>query len=377
MPLFIGLMSGTSADGVDASLVDISQIDGKHSIKPIGHYYLPFPNDFAQQIRSLYQSDHNEVESVGVVSQQLSHLYARAVSSLLDQQSIQPEQICAIGNHGQTIRHCIDFKPAFSVQIGNNALLAELTGIDVIGDFRSSDIAAGGQGAPLVPAFHQRIFASNQTNQVIVNIGGIANITAINQTGDVIAGFDTGPGNALLNDWILKHQQVNFDKDGLWAKSGSVNNHLLTLLVQDDYFSRPAPKSTGREYFHLAWLENKLAQFSDGISAGDISPQDVQATLVDLTAVTIINAVKTYFSSADIWICGGGVHNSLLMQRLSFYATNNFSVATSADKGIDPDWVESQCFAWLAFCFNQRLPANIPALTGANKSKILGCLYPA
>lgn len=372
MPLFIGLMSGTSADGVDASLVEISQNNGQHLINPIGHYYLPFPDSFANTIRSLYQSGDNEVERVGVISQQLCHLYAQAVNELLKQQNIKTEEVVAIGNHGQTIRHCVDFEPAFTVQIGNHALLAELTGIDVIGDFRSADVAAGGQGAPLVPAFHQQIFTTEHTNQVIVNIGGIANITAITQSGDVLAGFDTGPGNALLNDWIFNHQQINFDKDGLWARSGVVNDHLLTLLLNDEYFSRPAPKSTGREYFHLAWLHTKLAQFGT-----DISAQDVQATLVDLTAVSIINAVKNYFDQADIWICGGGAHNSLLMQRLSFYAGSDFSVASSADKGVDPDWVESQCFAWLAFCFVERLAANIPALTGAKKPKVLGCCYPA
>ncbi|EWH10092.1 anhydro-N-acetylmuramic acid kinase [Catenovulum agarivorans DS-2] len=372
MPLFIGLMSGTSADGVDASLVDICQRDGKQVINPVGHYYLPFPHSFADRIRALYQKTLNEVETAGVISQQLSEFYAAAVNQLLQQHNLTAEQICAIGNHGQTIRHCVDFNPPFSVQIGNHALLAELTGIDVVGDFRSADIAAGGQGAPLVPAFHQHIFARENNNQVIVNIGGIANITAIDQQGEVIAGFDTGPGNALLNDWIFKTKQLSFDKDGLWALSGKVNEHLLSLLLSDDYFTRPAPKSTGREYFHLAWLDTHLAKLSDNIAA-----QDIQATLVDLTAITIINSVKSQFANAQLWICGGGAHNPLLMQRLAFYAQANYSVASSLEKGIDPDWVESQCFAWLAYCFCERLPANIASLTGAKRAKVLGCLYPA
>ncbi|WP_143871497.1 anhydro-N-acetylmuramic acid kinase [Catenovulum sediminis] len=365
MPYYIGLMSGTSADGIDASLVGFSP-----EMQPAEHYFLEFSAQLKQQIVSLYQATDNEIIRTGLLANQLAHLYAKAVKALLAKSNIDSSQVNAIGCHGQTIRHCVDLSSPFSVQICNYALLAELTGIDVIGDFRSADIAAGGQGAPLVPAFHQQILPPANQPQVLLNIGGIANLSLFDENGKLLGAYDTGPGNALLDDWINLQQQKAYDKNGEWAAQGRVSEQLLQKLLNDPYFAKAPPKSTGREYFNLAWLQTKLANF-------DIEAVDVQRSLLQFTCVTIAQEIATKIKHGNVWVCGGGAHNKALLASLQQALSDDFTIASSAAVKIDPDWVESQCFAWLAYCFREKITANLPQVTGARKTKVLGCLYPA
>lgn len=368
---YIGLMSGTSADGIDASL--IAMHSGRFC--SIDQVYLPFDVIFKQQIISLYQSQMDEVEHLSQVAYLLSGLYADAISQLLKQNNLMACQIKAIGCHGQTIRHRPNSNTPFSLQIADYARLAELTGIDVIGDFRSADIAAGGQGAPLVPAFHQAIFPAQTCDQIVLNIGGIANMTVLKkqtaQQPQVVFGLDTGPGNGLLDEWCYLHTQQAYDRNGSWAASGKVIDALLQALLSCDYFKIKGPKSSGREVFNLTWLTQFLTGFAEHAA------KDVQATLMAFTCETIKQSIIEYTQAAQVWVCGGGVHNEQLMQQLKACLGSDFEVNSSAKINIDPDWVEADCFAWLAYCFTHRMPANMPAVTGAKKAKVLGCLYPA
>lgn len=368
---YIGLMSGTSADGVDASL--IAMHSGQFC--SIDQVYLPFDVIFKQQIISLYQSQVDEIEHLSQVAYLLSGLYADAITQLLKQNHLIASQIKAIGCHGQTIRHRPNSKTPFSLQIADYARLAELTEIDVIGDFRSADIAAGGQGAPLVPAFHHAIFPAQAGDQVILNIGGIANMTVLKKQAthqlQAVLGLDTGPGNGLLDEWCYLHTQKTYDHDGEWAATGQVIDELLQALLSCDYVKIKGPKSSGREVFNLTWLNQFLTDFSE------YAAQDIQATLVAFTCETIQQSIIQYTQTAQVWVCGGGVHNKHLMQQLKTRLGAGFEVNSSAKINIDPDWIEADCFAWLAYCFTHRMPTNMPAVTGAKKAKVLGCLYPA
>lgn len=383
---FIGLMSGTSADGIDASLLKFSDAGFSH-IASIG---IEFNTVLRQKILTLYNSSEHEIEQQGCVAHELAQAYAQACQTLLAQTQLTANQICAIGCHGQTIRHRPTQTRPFSLQITDYALLAELTQIDVIGDFRSADIAAGGQGAPLVPAFHQALFqlnqdtsvsainpkAKNPKNQTIVNIGGIANITFLPaHTANHIIGFDTGPGNCLMDAWCEKYQAQPYDKAGQWAATGDIQFSLLQSLLKHPYFALATPKSTGREIFNLDWLNNLLQQLEINNKI-KYKAEDVQATLLALTSKSITEAIKHIQPNGAVWICGGGVFNPVLMQQIQNDLGENYQVCTTASMDIDPNWIESQCFAWLAHRFIQRMPANIPSVTGAKKPKILGCLYP-
>ena len=377
---YIGLMSGTSADGIDLALVDFSE----NKTDLIYKYYQPYDDKTHQAITSLYVSGKNEIDRAFALDVELAHQFSKAITELLKQCNLSTNDIIAIGNHGQTIRHRPTLATetasphSFTLQIGCNQTLATLTNIRVIGQFRKKDIALGGQGAPLVPAFHQALFTSLNKAHLkdifVVNIGGIANISFLpsmtSQQG--VIGFDTGPGNALMDDWYQQHHQNGrYDENGHWAAQGHVNQTLLTDLLTDHYFHQPAPKSTGREAFNLNWLQQKLAGFS-------ITPVDVQATLAMLTATTICKDILKYSQSATIFLCGGGVLNKnlcLLLNRLLKQNNHNFKLLTTDDVNIDSDALEAMAFAWFAFAFDRQIVGNIPAVTGASKATILGTSY--
>jgi len=305
-----------------------------------------------------------ELHTLSSLDEQSAEVFAAACFSLLEKTSFQAKDIIAIGNHGQTIRHRPDIAEPFSLQIGNAQKLASLTGIDVISDFRNADIKAGGQGAPLAPAFHQAVFQLNNINRVIVNIGGIANITVLPADKNLtVTGFDCGPGNTLMDAWIMQQQQQKYDADGALASSGKTDAGLLARLLMDDYFQLPPPKSTGFEYFNLAWLKHFIEN--------EMSAADVQSTLCDLTATSIIRAINQYApDNEEIYVCGGGVHNTEIMQRLQ--ALTRCPVMTTEKLGVHPDWVEAMAFAWLAYRNIHQQPGNLPSVTGAKNRIILG-----
>ncbi|MFL9609702.1 anhydro-N-acetylmuramic acid kinase [Methylobacillus sp. Pita2] len=364
--LFIGLMSGTSLDGADSVIVRLEQ---RHC-QVIQQQFTPYPAALKQQLLALHDPGHNELESTALVGNQLSELYAKNIAALLQQASIEPSAVRAIGCHGQTIRHRPEL--GFTLQIGNPALLAELTGINVVADFRSRDIAAGGHGAPLVPAFHAAMFSSPGKHRVVLNIGGIANLTDLPASRNAITGFDTGPGNMLMDAWINKHQGKDYDADGAWAASGSIIPGLLKSMLADPFFAMQPPKSTGRDTFNLAWLEQLLHQIKD-----KYSPQDVQRTLLELTAMSIAMAVTQYCGSVDeLYVCGGGAYNSALMQRLR-QLLPPVVIELSNSLGLAANAVEAAAFAWLAQQTLHGLPGNLPAVTGARGPRILGAVYAA
>ncbi len=358
-PLYIGLMSGTSLDGVDGVLTALDC--------DLTAAYLPFTPELKQALLALQSSGVDEIHRESLAAQQLARVYANCVHELLASANIKSDQVTAIGAHGQTIRHLPS--QGYTRQLNHPALLAELTGIDVIADFRSRDIAAGGQGAPLVPAFHQAVFGQTGHTRVVVNIGGISNISLLNADGGV-SGFDTGPGNVLLDAWITVHQGKAFDADGAWAASGGVNQELLNNMLSEPFFSAPPPKSTGRDLFHLTWLESQVKSFPS------LRPEDVQATLIALTTTSIAEAIQHHAPACDaVYVCGGGAYNSQLMQSLQKQLSA--SVNSTDVLGIAPSHVEALAFAWLAKQFCDRNTGNLPSVTGAKGNRILGALYPA
>ncbi len=358
-PLYIGLMSGTSLDGVDGVM---TAFDG-----PLHAAYVPFPDTLRAKLMALQQSESDEIHREAIAAGELARLYAECVGQLLAAAGIEANRVRAIGAHGQTIRH----NPAqgYTRQINQPALLAELTGIDVIADFRSRDIAAGGQGAPLVPAFHQAVFGSPTGTRVVANIGGIANISVLGATGRVL-GYDTGPGNVLMDLWASRHLGTPCDLNGDWAASGKVNQALLAKLLDERYFMLPAPKSTGRDLFNPRWLQTRLSDF------GALAPVDVQATLTAFTARSLADAIRRDAPDTEaVYVCGGGALNGCLMKRLQEELGK--PVQSTEALGISPNHVEAIAFAWLAARFCERLPGNLPAVTGARGPRILGALYPA
>lgn len=361
---YIGIMSGTSLDGIDAVLVDFSG----PSFSLLHTCYIPYDPPLRAALLGLNQAGENELHRAAILSNQLSGWYAQAVGRLLEKSGIDPGEIIAVGCHGQTIRHCPQPENGYSIQLVNGALLAELTGMTVVTDFRSRDIAAGGQGAPLVPAFHHEMFAHRDIHRLIINIGGITNITSLPVSGGV-NGFDCGPGNMLMDAWCLKHTGMTYDHNGSWAESGRVINPLLENLLNFPYFSLPPPKSTGREMFSLDWLQPCLR--------GDEATQDVQSTLLQLTVRTITDSVETYYPAVrELYLCGGGAHNGTLVTRLQQQLPGRRINLTDA-LGIEADWVEACAFAWLARQSIERAPGNLPAVTGATGSRTLGAIYPA
>ena len=340
---------------------------------------MAYPPALKTQLLKVHTPCENELEVTALTANKLAVLYAEAVNALLQEQHIPAREVIAIGCHGQTIRHRPEL--GFTLQIGNAALLAELTNITVVSDFRSRDIAAGGQGAPLVPAFHQAVFGDPDSNRVLINIGGIANITYLSATPDdsnsgpvEVLGFDSGPGNMLLDAWIKQHLGKDYDFDGAWAATGAVIEPLLTQMLAEPFFALLPPKSTGRDLFNDAWL----AQF---VTNKHYRPQDVAHTLVALTARTIYDALARYCGELDaIYVCGGGAHNALLTEHLKEILSQKsqpITLATTAELGVDVDWVEAAAFAWLAKQTLAHQPGNLPAVTGAKGLRVLGAIYSA
>jgi len=367
-------MSGTSLDGVDGVLAAFSSDPSQEAIDTLAAAYVPFTTELQRDLMALQSAGNNEIHREALVANILAHCYADCVNQLLAQANIAADRVCAIGVHGQTIRH----QPAFGYtrQTNNPALLAELTGVDVIADFRGRDIAAGGQGAPLVPAFHQALFADENESRVVINIGGISNISVLgNEKAAHVIGFDTGPGNALMDTWIARHLNKKYDAEGTWAASGEIIPRLLAALQDEPFFALPPPKSTGRDLFNPAWLADKLVGFSEA------KPADVQATLAALTATTLADAIAKYANSAKTaYVCGGGAYNTYLMRKLQqALADHGLSAAVESTSalGIPPNNVEALAFAWLAHRFIERKPGNLPTVTGAKGSRILGALYPS
>ena len=362
MQRYLGVMSGTSLDGLDIAL-----IDQDHQTRLIATHYLPMPAALHAELLALCCSGPDELARAALAEQRWVELAAQGIQALLAEQQLQPADVRAIGSHGQTIRH----EPArgFSIQIGNPALLAELTGISVISDFRRRDIAAGGQGAPLVPAFHEALFATDQRCAVL-NVGGFSNLSLL-QPERPVHGFDCGPGNVLLDAWIQLQRGERFDRDGAWAANGVVIPELLHALLNDPFFQTRGPKSTGRELFSLEWLQQHLAQLPP------YAPADVQATLLEMTAQSIIDSLTAAQQNTEtLLVCGGGAHNGALMRRLQSLLPSA-CVSSTAAKGVPPDWVEAMAFAWLAHCCLEQIPANRPSVTGARGLRVLGAIYPA
>jgi len=374
-PLFIGLMSGTSLDGVDGVLAAFPPAGVGASIQTLASVHLPFPANVRDDLLALQSSGRDEIHREAMASIALTQLYAAAVAKLLEQAQLLPGQVRAVGVHGQTIRHRPEL--GYTRQANQPALLAELAGIDVIADFRSRDVAAGGQGAPLVPAFHQAVFGNAGEARVVLNIGGIGNLSILpgGASAAAVTGFDTGPGNVLMDGWIMRHRQQRYDDNGAWAASGKPLPALLQRLRAEPFFILPPPKSTGRDLFHMAWLDQQLAALPPADAA------DVQATLTAFTAGTIADAIATHAAGANtVYVCGGGARNGHLLRQLTAaLATHGHrsTVRTTDALGIAPDLVEALAFAWLASRFDCRQPGNLPAVTGARGLRILGALYPA
>jgi anhydro-N-acetylmuramic acid kinase len=363
---YIGLMSGTSLDGIDAALVDFS---GK-TPRLIHAINFPLDRSLHTTLCKLCTPGDNEIEQLGLADIQLANSFADAVIQLLKEAGIDSAQVRAIGSHGQTIRHCPPQanERGFTLQIGDPNTIAERTGITTVADFRRRDMAAGGHGAPLVPAFHATMFATPEQSRAILNIGGIANLTLLPADAPV-SGFDTGPGNVLLDAWIQQQQQQAFDRDGNWAASGNVNQPLLNTFLADDYFSLAPPKSTGREHFNLHWLKAHLNNF-------ELAPADVQSTLCELTATSIVAALKQYAAeTTELVVCGGGARNTDLLRRIGRQLAN-VELINSEALGLAPEWVEAVAFAWLARETLEHRASNLPAVTGARRPVVLGGIFP-
>jgi len=366
--LYIGVMSGTSIDAVDTALVEITSA----SISLIDQHTTAIPEPVKQAILSIASGEQTNIQAIGQLDNKLGYLYAEAVNQLLEKSAYQAKDITAIGNHGQTVFHQPQGDSSFTMQLGDANIIACKTGITTIADFRRKDMALGGQGAPLVPAFHQSVFAAKEASVVVLNIGGIANISVL-QPDKPTKGYDTGPGNMLLDSWIKKQLGKAYDHDAAYCRSGKIIPELLSLCLQENYFSLTAPKSTGRELFNLGWLEQKLSQLKLNYSG-----EDVQATLVELTAVSITEQVKQYQTGScpELLVCGGGANNPAIMSRLS-QLLPQWHVCRTDDRGVSSDSMEAMAFAWLARQRIYNLPSNLPEVTGASKAASLGVIYPA
>lgn len=369
---YIGLMSGTSADGIDLALVSFAH--GKPQVHAA--YFQAYSDVIRDKITSLYLPSNNEIDRAFALDIELAQCFAQAINDFIEQQQLDSTDIIAIGCHGQTIRHRPTQPHPFTLQIGCNQTLATLTDIAVIGDFRTKDIALGGQGAPLVPAFHHACFAEKDHDVFVVNIGGIANISFLPANHDLedksqVIGFDTGPGNALLDEWYAKYHQGRYDKNGAWAATGNVDKLLLAQLLQNEYFHKKAPKSTGREEFNSAWLNEHL---SNNNRTENLSANDIQATLTALTASSIELAIRDLATKGKIYICGGGIHNKTLIKQLD-ESLSTFEFHLTEKQNICSDSLEATAFAWLAYAFEKKIFGNIPAVTGACKETVLGIRF--
>ena len=365
LPLFLGLMSGTSADGIDAALVQFPQSGGCRFVHGHTHAW-----DCATRDALIALGQGGEpasMDALGQLDASVGIAFATAANQLLEDAGVQRAQVQAIGSHGQTIRHRPLSNPAFTWQIGDANRIAELTGITTVADFRRRDVAAGGHGAPLMPAFHLAMLGSADEDRAVLNLGGIANLSLIARDGS-IRGFDTGPANALLDGWCQRHLGHTFDADGAFAASGRVDEGLLARLLAEPWFALPPPKSTGREQFHLEWVEAQL-----GVNA--LAPADVQATLLELTAATVTEALLAQLPAVRrVLVCGGGVRNPQLLSRLQARLPGVL-IGSSAEHGLDPDYMEAMGFAWLAQETLAGRPGNLPSVSGARGPRILGAIH--
>jgi anhydro-N-acetylmuramic acid kinase len=357
--LYIGIMSGTSLDGVDCVLVEFSN---PSIVKTIDTHFIPYNKIIKNQINEAIKNYKNNSSLISKLDLDLGKLYARAVIELLAKAKISSEQISAIGCHGQTIAHLPNIDNPYSLQIGSANIIQETSQITTISDFRNNDINHGGQGAPLAPIFHQWYFSKFAPCSV-VNIGGIANISVINQDNS-IKGWDTGPGNTLLDSYFRRNQTGDYDKNGDWGKSGKINNQLLSSMLNDPYFSKAPPKSTGTDYFNLEWL----LQFN----SLNINPVDIQATLTALSAKSIANDISNNIDNGPVYICGGGVHNNFLLNLIQEFLGNKYAVRSSDAVGIAPDWLEAICFAWLAKQRINKSYLDLSQITGSSEPLMLG-----
>ncbi len=364
--LYLGLISGTSADGIDAALASFE--NGRPQLQAALTH--PWPQPLRERILAVAQDEQRlDLDAYGRLDVEIGQCFAEAALALLERSATPASGVRAIGSHGQTLRHRPSGAFPFTLQIGDPSVIAERCGIEVVADFRRADVAAGGQGAPLLPAVHAMLLARPGHDRVVLNLGGIANITLLAGDGRVL-GFDTGPANGLLDAWCLRHRGEAYDRDGAFAASGRVNEALLHELLADAYFALPPPKSTGREHFHLAWLEGHAR-------LAGLSPADVQATLLELTARSVAEAIGRHADAAeDVLACGGGVHNPLLMRRLSELLAPR-ELHSSAAFGVDPDYLEATAFAWLARQRLLGLPGNLAQVTGASGPRVLGAVHAA
>ncbi len=369
---YIGLMSGTSADSIDAVIVSITN----QKLVVLDSYSHEIPKTIQQKIWQANFSNDGELKTMLQLDYQLGTLFADAVNHLLNKSSISKQDIIAIGSHGQTLRHYPNSDFPSTLQIADANIIVEKTNITTISDFRRADIAAGGQGAPLVPAFHQFQFQHRDKNRIILNIGGIANITYLpSAKSELIQGFDTGPGNCLMDEWIQQHQDKTYDKNGAWAKSGTIDKNFLKLLLQHDYFQEPRPKSTGRDIFNVTWLNTVLNNYRKNNS---ISNNDIQMTLNALTAQSIVNDINSLNDIDEVFVCGGGVYNLTLITLLKdLLSNNNIKCDSTLVLDFNPDWVEACAFAWLAKQRLENQAGNCPSVTGASHPCILGAVYAA
>ncbi len=381
---YLGCITGTSVDGLDLALLRLHPKASGSDIETCAYATVDIPTKLRQELLALGQPGANEIDRLGAADAALGAFIAQQINQFLEQHKVAANSVTAIGSHGQTVRHRPPNKlannrgdtRAFTLQIGDPNQIAELTGITTVADFRRRDMAAGGEGAPLVPLFHKALLGNNNQAQALLNIGGLANLTGIpetNQSNQTLVGFDTGPGNGLMDAWIMRHQNQAFDANGDWAAQGKVNEQLLQRLLSDPYFNRKPPKSTGKEYFNLAWLDAHLNHGSR------LAPQDVQATLLELTVGSIVRAVSDLDNRYDrVLVCGGGRLNGQLMQRLAAsLAAQDVALGTTDDIGVDGDSLEAAAFAWLACQTLAGLPGNEPSVTGAKGPRVLGAIYPA
>jgi len=380
--LFLGLISGTSADGIDAALVEFPDHehghDGTSGLRLQAARTHAWSPGIRERLVALGQGgEPQSLDELGRLDVQVAQAFADAALALLDEAGVAPAQVAAIGSHGQTVRHRPQGEAPFTMQIGDGSVIAERTSIATVADFRRRDVAAGGHGAPLVPAFHAALLHSPDEDRAVLNLGGIGNYTLLpragahgsDDPGQAVRGFDTGPANALLDAWCLRHTGEAFDADGRFAATGQVDEALLARLLDEPWFALPPPRSTGREQFHLDWVQARLQ--------GEETPADVQATLLELSAATVADALRAHQpGTARVIVCGGGVRNPRLLQRIGARLPG-VALESTAAHGLDPDFVEAMAFAWLARETLAGRPGNLPAVTGARGPRVLGVVHPA
>ena len=367
-PLYVGLISGTSMDGIDAALVEF----GDHQCNVLATLAAPYPDELRNELITAAQSPGEcTVDMIGHLDQWVGECFRDATIELLEKQGVAADSVDAIGSHGQTLRHQPRAARPFTLQIGDANIIAAGTGITTVADFRRRDVALGGEGAPLTPAFHQWLFADSEKNRAVLNIGGIANVTLLLPESTGVLGFDTGPGNTLLDAWCRQSRNQPYDNGGAWAASGSVVQPLLDEMLADPYFKLPPSKSTGFEYFNGTWIKNRLAAYGEG----GVAAEDLQSTLAELSACTIAASVLEHAPAIEqLLVCGGGVHNTNLMQRLQSCLSGTL-VQSTEEFGLHPDWVEAAAFAWLAKRRIEGKAGNLPEVTGATQAAVLGAIF--